>query len=141
MKLIVRESTSTLARCLVFAPLLEITNYLFLTRYAPMTPTNWQKKSDQDFHITDFTDTLIRQAEQGQQTLRKPTSKFSKDIQYPINRGRLIHPSKTALIMFSAFYAMVKKKLVFLFIRVARMLSNLWNFNLIQNQANQKKQD
>ena len=93
-----------------------------------MTPTNWQKKSDQDFHITDFTAILIRQAEQDRQTLRKPTSKFSKVMEYPINRGRLIHPLKTALIMFSAFYAMVKKKLVFLFIRVVKMSSNLWNF-------------
>ena len=106
-----------------------------------MTPINWQKKSDKDFHTTDFTDTLIRQAEQDQQTLRKPTSKFSKDIQYPINRVRLIHPLKTALIMFSVCFVMVKKKLVFLFIRVVKMSSNLWNFRATRNRANQKKQD
>ena len=110
-------------------------------RFAHMTPTNWQKKSDKDFHTTDFTAIQILQAEQDQQTLLKPTSKFSNDIQYPINQARLIHPLKTASIMFSVCFVMVKKKLVFLFIRVARMSSSLWNFNLIQNQANQKKQD
>ena len=121
--------------------IMVITNFIFLTRYAHMTPTNWQKKSDQDFHITDFTAILIRQAEQDRQTLRKPTSKFSKVMEYPINRGRLIHPLKTALIMFSAFYAMVKKKLVFLFIRVVKMLLNRLNFRVTRKRANQKKQD